>query len=124
VGGGAPMTNLWTSSSSPVKQSALQRKSSYRGLNDIIMGQGNNILPLPNFGAAAAAENSSKRRPVPDQAMQPATKRARSEQPRIDYFPRLKVSFVLLVFFTRFTLFLNNYARIIPKWKIIFPGQN
>ena len=92
VGGGAPMTNLWTSSSSPLKQSALQRKTSYRGLNDIMTGQGNNTLPLPNFGAAA--ENSSKRRPVPDQSMQPATKRARSEQPRIDHFPRLKVSFV------------------------------
>lgn len=93
VGGAAAMTNMWSSSSSPsphVKQSALQRKTSYRGLHDVMMGQSNNTLPSPNFGAAA--ENSSKRRPVPDQSMQPATKRARSDKPRIDYFPRLKVS--------------------------------
>ncbi len=90
VGGGSPMTNPWTPSSSPLKQSALQRKTSYRGLHDIMTGQNINTHPSPNF--CAAAENSSKRRPVPDQSVQPATKRARSEQPRIDYFPRLKVS--------------------------------
>jgi hypothetical protein len=90
VGGGAAMTNLWGTSSSPVKQSALQRKTSYRGLHDIMIGQSNIALPSPNFGAAA--ENSSKRRPMPDQSMQPATKRARSDKPRIEYFPRIKVS--------------------------------
>lgn len=77
--------NSGTSKSPPTKLSGLQRKMSYRGLHDVMMGQNNN-LPSPNF----SAENSSKRRPVVD--LHPAsTKRARSGKPRIDYFPRLKV---------------------------------
>jgi len=75
-----------TQMSCPPKQlSSLQRKISYRGLHDVMMGQQSN-LPSPNF----TAENSCKRRPVSDQSMQPATKRARNGKPRIDYFPRLK----------------------------------
>lgn len=75
-------------SPSPQKLSGLQRKISYRGLHDVMMGQSNsNNLPSPNF----SMENSSKRRPVVDQSMQPATKRARNGKPRIDYFPRIKV---------------------------------
>ena len=73
------------SSSPPPRLSGLQRKISYRGLHDVMMGQSNN-LPSPNF----SIEKSCKRRPVSDQSMQPATKRARNGKPRIDYFPRIK----------------------------------
>lgn len=69
------------------KLSGLQRKISYRGLNNVMLSHQNNNVPSSNF----TAENSSKRRPVSDLSMLPATKRARSGKPRIDYFPRLKV---------------------------------
>ena len=84
--------NPGLSSSPPQKLSGLQRKISYRGLHDVMMGQSNNNIPSPNF----TLENSCKRRPgARDQLMQPATKRARSGKPRIDYFPRLKVKLEL-----------------------------
>jgi len=80
------------SSSPPQRTSGLQRKISYRGLHDVMMGQSSTLLSAsPNF----SAENSSKRRSVSDQLAQPATKRARSGKPRIDYFPRLKVKIEL-----------------------------
>jgi len=80
------------SSSPPQRTSGLQRKISYRGLHDVMMGQSSTLLSAsPNF----SAENSSKRRSVSDQLVQPATKRARSGKPRIDYFPRLKVKIEL-----------------------------
>jgi hypothetical protein len=77
----------------PLKQlSALQRKISYRGLHDVMMGQSHDHNQLSSPDVSSASENSSKRRPATDQSMvQPATKRARSGKPRIDYFPRLKV---------------------------------
>ena len=80
----------------PMKQlSALQRKISYRGLHDVMMGQSPdcNHSSSSSPDVSSASENSCKRRPVTDQSMaQPATKRARSGKPRIDSFPRLKVS--------------------------------
>lgn len=72
----------------------LQRKDSYRALNDVMMTPGiNNTYRSPNFGGI---ENSCRRRPVSalegcNQYMQPALKRARNDKPRIDYFPRIKV---------------------------------
>jgi len=69
----------------PPKLSSMQRKISYRGLHDVMMGQSHS-LPSQNCNV----ENSSKRRPVSDPLMKPATKRARSGKPRIDYLPRLK----------------------------------
>lgn len=76
---------------SPIaKLSGLQRKISYRGLHDIMMA-GNGGRPSPNFSMSEISENSSKRRPLSDQSMMPATKRAKNGKPRIDYFPRLKV---------------------------------
>jgi len=68
------------------KPSGIQRKISYRGLHDVMMVQSSHNLPSPNCNV----ENSSKRRPVSDPLMKPATKRARSGKPRIDHFPRLK----------------------------------
>ncbi len=76
----------------------LQRKISYRGLHDVMMGRpgGRDLAPSPNFGLP---ENSSKRRPMAeDRSMQPATKRARNGKPRIDYFPRLKVRHAMMWF--------------------------
>jgi hypothetical protein len=113
VGGGTAMTNLWGTSSSPLKQSALQRKTSYRGLNVIMLGQSNIALPSPNF--CAAAENSSKRRPMPDQSMQPATKRARSDKPRIEYFPRLKVGYVCCSLTSIILYMICNYSHACTK---------
>lgn len=94
-----------SSTSPPHRLSGLQRKISYRGLHDVMMGQSGGSLPSPNF----TVENSCKRRPVSDQSMQPATKRARSGKPRIDYFPRIKVSCgIFLVGSTSCTLLLTR----------------
>ncbi|KAL9190547.1 hypothetical protein ACHAXT_000253 [Thalassiosira profunda] len=82
----APGFNPGVSQMRPKLAGGLQRKISYRGLNDVMMLQGNDNLPSPNF----SAENTSKRRQTSDQAAQPATKRARNGKPRIDYFPRIK----------------------------------
>lgn len=95
--GSASMKNPSELHCMPLKQlSALQRKISYRGLHDVMMGQSShdsNHSSSPDI--SSASETSCKRRPVTDQSMaQPATKRARSGKPRIDYFPRLKVRFV------------------------------
>jgi len=73
----------------PKPQSSLQRKISYRGLHDVMMGhQPSNNIAAPNLNSAT--ESSCKRRTGSDQSMQPKTKRARNDKPRIDYFPRLK----------------------------------
>ena len=81
-------SNLSSGSSPPHKLSGLQRKISYRGLHDVMMGQSNSQhRPSPNF----SVESSGKRRSIGDQLIQPATKRAKSGKPRIDYFPRLKI---------------------------------
>jgi hypothetical protein len=106
-GGGYGVTSVtWSisSSQSPSPQlkqsSALQRKSSYRGLHEIMTGQSesssssSSILPTLNFGIAV--ENSCKR-PL-DESMQPATKRAKSDKPRIDYYLRLKVRHIYSCF--------------------------
>lgn len=87
----------------PLKQlSALQRKISYRGLHDVMMGQSHDHNQFSSPDVSSASENSSKRRPATDQSMaQPATKRARSGKPRIDYFPRLKVSCIVNYLFCR-----------------------
>lgn len=76
-----------TSSTPPKKPSGMQRKISYRGLHDVMMGQSHQTLRSPNV----SIENTSKRRLASDPT-HPATKRARSGKPRIDHFPRLKVS--------------------------------
>lgn len=106
-GGGngvASVTCSTSSSPSPspqLKQLALQRKSSYRGLHEIMTGQSkSSILPTLNFGITI--ENSCKR-PL-GESKQPATKRAKSDKPRIDYYLRLKVRhlyscFILLCMF-------------------------
>jgi hypothetical protein len=76
-----------TVSSPQIKQAlaGLQRKPSFRGLQDLVESQ---KQPQIYVGS----ENSSKRRSVPGvQPMQPAPKRARNDKPRIDYFPRIKV---------------------------------
>jgi len=84
---GAMMPNHMMASP-PAKLSGLQRKMSYRGLHDVMMGQtGGGNQTSPNF---SMTENPSKRRPVCDPSMLPSTKRARNGKPRIDYFPRLK----------------------------------
>ena len=84
------------SSSSPhptsqIKQThaGLQRKQSFRGLQDLMENK-NNALQQPQI--YVGSENTSKRRPMSGtQPMQPAPKRARNDKPRIDYFPRIKV---------------------------------
>ncbi len=78
----------------PLKQlPALQRKISYRGLHDVMMGQSPDCNHSSSPDVSSASENSCKRRPVTDQSLaQPATKRAKSGKPRIDSFPRLKAS--------------------------------
>ena len=76
---------------SPTKQyvSGLQRKPSVRGLQDMMESQSTSPQHLQIY---VGSENTSKRRPVPcHQPLQPATKRARNDKPRIDYFPRIKV---------------------------------
>eukprot|EP01082_Thalassiosira_pseudonana_P011730 g10851.t1 g10851 contig4:2700672-2704491(-) len=98
--GSMPSTILTGSqlASSPLRspadkpKSGMQRKASYRGLHDMMMGQGNNMLASSNY---SSIENSCRRRPVSavegcNQSMQPALKRARNDKPRIDYFPRIK----------------------------------
>ena len=107
-GGGYGVTSVtWSTSSSPspspqLKQSALQRKSSYRGLHEIMTGQSeSSIRPTLNFGIAV--ENSCKR-PL-DESKQPATKRAKSDKPRIDYYLRLKVR---QLYFSCFHIFTHD----------------
>lgn len=82
----------------PPKSSGLQRKISYRGLNDMAKqqrGGGNSPLYQPPLNFAHAENSSSKRnlqQMAEDLSMQPANKRSRSnDKPRIDYFPRIKV---------------------------------
>ncbi|EJK47943.1 hypothetical protein THAOC_33304, partial [Thalassiosira oceanica] len=82
----------------PPKSSGLQRKISYRGLNDMLAKQqgdgGNSPLYQPSLNFAPAENSSSKRnlrQMAEDLSMQPANKRSRSnDKPRIDYFPRIK----------------------------------
>lgn len=87
-GGYGAASVTWSTSSSPspspqLKQSALQRKSSYRGLHEIMTRQSeSSILPTLNFGISC-------KRPL-DESKQPVTKRAKSDKPRIDYYLRLK----------------------------------
>ena len=81
-----------------LSSSRLQRKISYRGLNNVMMAEqddDNNSLPSANFSISDQnSVASSKRTRVAmsehNRAMQPATKRARNGKPRIDYFPRIK----------------------------------
>ena len=76
-------------SSTKQKVSGLQRKPSFRGLQDMVDSQSTSPQHLQVY---VGLENTSKRRPVPcHQPMQPAPKRARNDKPRIDYFPRIKV---------------------------------
>lgn len=85
-----PFTSSSVSSSQTKIASALQRKPSFRGLQDLQSQSEELRQPQIYVGA----ENSSKRRPVPGtQPMQPAPKRARNDKPRIDYFPRIKVRY-------------------------------
>lgn len=111
----------------PLKQlSALQRKISYRGLHDVMMGQsydGNHNISSPDV--SSSSENSCKRRPATDQSMaQPATKRARNGKPRIDYFPRLKVSDVCIMYFLGF-FFCPTYISLNSVTSHIdFTGEN
>ncbi|KAL3815406.1 hypothetical protein ACHAXA_011524 [Cyclostephanos tholiformis] len=122
VDGAAAMT-MWGTSSSPRKRSILQRKTSYRSLHDIMVGQSNNALPSPNFGAATE-HSSSKRRPVPDQSMQPATKRARSDKPRIEYFPRTKAKIDLYLSSSKQTKALALMRQLKFVETTMFHGSN
>ena len=87
------VSSVETASSRRSVMTGLQRKASYRGLQDIMMGQSDRPLQSSSF---ASIDNSCRRRPVSalgkcNQSMQPAPKRARNDKPRIDYFPRIKV---------------------------------
>ena len=89
-----PFTSSSLSNSTTV--SGLQRKPSFRGLQDMMACQRSSLQQPQIY---IETENTSKRRPeTGSQPMQPAPKRARSDKPRIDYFPRIKVSWILLEF--------------------------
>ena len=111
---------------SPPKSSGLQRKISYRGLNDMLAKQqgdgGNSSLYQPSLNFAPAENSSSKRnlrQMAEDLSMQPANKRSRgNDKPRIDYFPRIKVRVAKV----KHLLNMCNGADIISSET--FEGQN
>jgi hypothetical protein len=95
--------------------SGLQRKPSFRGLQDMMASQ-SNALQQPQI--YVGTENTSKRRPVSGSQPTPAPKRARNDKPRIDYFPRIKVRLYVVVFSTHHTSKTNYLSQFTPSVRL------